>query len=528
MPLSVRQYDNADALPPTNGSDGTPYELPRARARMDWPSYAVWVVGGLLAILLFRWLFWGDVKEWLGTFEGGVFKALVVAGVVAYFLRRGALVRQPGGYQVSLYSTMRVSAERVMLERLDVEKVHAGTAGRLLAQQTFSPTYNAPQIAAGGDTIEAEIIDEPIDPFELAIASLPRLVDLEQVIDQLPGALSVPLGTDHTGATRSLDLRKGTLHVGIFGSSGAGKDNLLESWFLSLAKSNSPDRVQFVVLDGKGHWMKPSMNSLAHMWLPPAGGIGDEGQRALETTLKAIQQEAARRGKLVFGANCDTMEMYCQMTGATMPYLVVMISDVMGNIVGDVDKLLVDLVSKARALGIRVFVSMQTPTKQNTQWRTNLSTVLAAQMQQASNDAPALGLSAADMQFPPSRLPDPQSRPGVFSVRSGREQFLIQAPLVRKSFLAQSVAELPSRAVSLPVQQPARPVVSASAAARETVRASVSAGAIVYPPTVQSTNGRIAWLLRQGYTYRQIERELSVSHATIAQINKAIQRSAAS
>jgi hypothetical protein len=72
-------------------------------------------------------------------------------------------------------------------------------------------------------------------------------------------------------------------------------------------------------------------------------------------------------------------------------------------------------------------------------------------------------------------------------------------------------------------QPPARPVVSASAAPSATVRASASAGAIIYPPIVKSTNGKIAWLLGQGYSYRQIEKELSVSHQTISRVSVALQ-----
>jgi hypothetical protein len=77
-------------------------------------------------------------------------------------------------------------------------------------------------------------------------------------------------------------------------------------------------------------------------------------------------------------------------------------------------------------------------------------------------------------------------------------------------------------------RQIARSVVAAKEQTSTVVRASVvvpDAGAIVYPPAVKSTNGKIAWLLNNGYSYRQIERELNVSHATISQVNKAIKRS---
>lgn len=517
MGPKIVQHDNLDREPQGSGRTSDHSWSRRQHASIGWRGLGVLCLFLLIIILFVSLRYDRDIRYWIQFGGGGWVPNAVIIAVALFLLKRFLLVEQPGGYKVLWF---RADERKVIEGMLRVQHAEAARMFAEARQLTLTGAPAQQQLLEDGidDIVDGEVL--PPDPFELALANVPRLVDLEYIIDSAPGSMSVPLGTDHTGAPRWLDLRKGILHVGIFGGSGAGKDNLLESWFLSLSKNNSPDRVQFAVLDGKGHWMKPILNNLAHMWLPPAGGIGDEGQRALEHTLKAIQAEAARRGKLVFGANCDTMEMYCQKTGESMPYLVVMISDVMGNIVNDVDKLLVDLVSKARALGIRVFVSMQTPTKQNTQWRTNLSTVLAAQMQQPSNDAPALGLVASDMQFPPSRLPDPQSRPGLFSVRNGRDQFLIQAPLVRKPFLSTSIAELPVKAM-------ARPVVSASAVQSGVVSASVempNAGAIVYPAYVKTPNGKIAFLLSSGYTYRQIERELSVSHATISQVSRALKK----
>ena len=72
--------------------------------------------------------------------------------------------------------------------------------------------------------------------------------------------------------------------------------------------------------------------------------------------------------------------------------------------------------------------------------------------------------------------------------------------------------------------QPGRSVVSAAAQAVSAVSTSMPVpGAIVYPPAVQTQNGKIAYLLRSGYTYKQIERELSVSPVTIAHVSKALQ-----
>jgi hypothetical protein len=51
--------------------------------------------------------------------------------------------------------------------------------------------------------------------------------------------------------------------------------------------------------------------------------------------------------------------------------------------------------------------------------------------------------------------------------------------------------------------------------------------AIEYPSWVKSTNGKIAYLLNSGWSYREIAPELHVSHDTISDVSKALQQRAA-
>lgn len=448
MPAPIMvQRDDVDKLPPGGASEPPPWGAPRARARLDWPAVVALCVFALLLLLIGYWLFADTVRSWY-RYDGGEGWVRMAIGTgfifaVLFGLKRLLLVEQPGGFKVPI---LHVDGRKVIDGALHVQYGYATNAQRNVRALTFSPTYHH-QVETNSETRALPPGEEmlPPDPLTAGLAALPRVVDLEHLLDAQPSSFAVPFGQDQTGAHRWLDMRKDMLHAGIFGATGAGKDNLIESWFVALTRQNTPDRVQFAILDGKGHWMRPALASRAHMWIAPAGGIGEEGQAQLQAALKQIQAEAKRRGQLVFGADCDTMERYIVKTGQQVPYLVVLISDVMGNIVGDVDKLLVDLISKARALGIRVVVSMQTPTKQNTQWRSNLSTVLCGQLQNRSQDEPALGIAERDMLFPPSRLPVPKDRPGIFSVRCGAEQWLVQAPLVRREFFAAHVADLPGR-----------------------------------------------------------------------------------
>jgi hypothetical protein len=467
MPVTTRQIDNVDVVPRVP-HEPPPWPVQVPRAPLDWRAWIAICTLVPILLLVGYWLFADAVREWY-RFDGGdrIVRWAFIGGLVfgALFLaKRLLLIEQPGGYRVPAW---QLDARPAVTGMLEAQREYAANATRNVGAWTYSPTVHyeteSNAMLTDGDTVDGELID----PLDSGLKALPPSLDLEYFIDTQPGAFSVPIGQDQSGTARWMDIRKSMLHAGIYGGTGAGKENEIESWFVALTRNNGPDKVQFAILDGKGHWMQPMLAGLSHMWMAPAGGIGEEGQAQMHAALRRIQAEAQRRGRLVFGANCDTMERYVLKTGDQLPYIVVVISDVMGNIVGDVDKLIVDLVSKARALGMRVVVSMQTPTKQNTQWRSNLSTVLCGQMQGRNNDTPALGIAEADMLYPPSRLPNPQTMPGIFSVRAGHEQWLIRAPLCRRDYWAMHIDNLPTRAQIAPAAtMDVRPSVSNDAVLR--------------------------------------------------------------
>ena len=281
-----------------------------------------------------------------------------------------------------------------------------------------------------------------------ALQMIPQRVLLSQILHSRPrSTTALPLGVSDQQQLAWLDLATETLHIGLYAASGAGKDNLLRAWFLTLAFRNSPERVQFAIIDGKGDWLTSDLARLAHMFTPPAGGYGRQGDAAILKAIKRIDAEAERRQNLITRANCITREQYVERTGRTLPLLVVVATDVMTSVSGEVEALLVNLVSKARSLGIRVIVSMQTPTGKATQWRVNLSTVVVGALQSGEQDRAALGIDVKEMRYRPSRLPSPQERPGLFVARRGAEQMLVQAPYVEDALFAQWVPHLPQREV---------------------------------------------------------------------------------
>ena len=276
-----------------------------------------------------------------------------------------------------------------------------------------------------------------------SLARLPKRVELLTLpLHKSPTA--IPLGVGADGATVWADLATDTYHVGVYGQTGCGKDTLLRCWFVMLARRTAPSAIQFAFLDGKGDWLVPQLAGLGHMFIAPSGGYGKQGDAAILAAVQRIDAEAQRRQQVIQAAGCISRDAYVAKTGTAMPLLVVVATDVMTSVAGEVESLLIALVSKARSLGIRVVVSMQSPTKQDTRWRGNLSTVLAGALQAASQDEPALGVPVKDLRYRPSQLPPPSKRPGVFVGRVGGAQVLLQAPWLSDAAFEAQVGMMPT------------------------------------------------------------------------------------
>jgi hypothetical protein len=249
--------------------------------------------------------------------------------------------------------------------------------------------------------------------------------------DPRPARFAVPLGVDQTGRFRWLDFGSDALHIGLYGTSGCGKDHLLRLWFAALLNERG---VRWAILDGKGDWLTPNLARLPQMLFPPAGGYGDEGQQRILSAIAVINEEAKRRFGLLLSVGVRSVEEYNQNAPDPLPLLIVLATDII-DVVDETERLLIALVSKARALGIRVIVSMQTPTGKRLEWRMNLSTLISGALVDGSQDAPALGVrDPKALLYRPSQLPPPPGERGLFVVRHNNEQFLVRTPALVGDF----------------------------------------------------------------------------------------------
>lgn len=391
------------------------------------------------------------------------------AGAVRY-ARRAGLVEWVGGYVVSARAIGALDLDQLSKRHTAIEIAYANNS--ILQRATNVSNINVPQLAAGPTTIEAEIVEDT-----------PALI---------PDGEWIPWLTELP-------------HTMIAGATNSGKT--------TLARIEVFERLSHgyagIVLDPKGkEWYG----------LPVFGGGREFG--AILTTLDGIHDEMEQRFKA-----------YAEGERAFQPIKVLVdeVPDIMDACL-DMRRKLVDgrwsrfarqLGSLAREVGVSVTLITQSPLVEdigmNSAMRKNFSRVALG------DEAPILIREERD----------PRRRAALQNLLRGQQYPAAmmrrgQVHLLDTTNVVSLAARMPRQVVGWGATapqigvQPARAVVSAYQSAK--VERASAAGAIVYPPHVTTPNGRIAWMLDQGYTYRQIERELSVSHATISKVSVALQK----
>ena len=149
-------------------------------------------------------------------------------------------------------------------------------------------------------------------------------------------------------------------HLLIAGATGSGKTVCLNTIVCSLLLHNTPDEVQFIMVDPKRVELTP-FNSIPHLAAP----VIVDTDKAL-IVLRWLSQEMDRRYKVMATANVRNIDGYNKnKTGMErMPYLVLIIdelADLMMTSSNEVEHNLCRLAQLARATGIHLVVATQRP-----------------------------------------------------------------------------------------------------------------------------------------------------------------------
>jgi hypothetical protein len=152
MPVSTRQIDNVDTLPPgSQVGEDAPWRAPMRHA-MGWAEIVA--LGGVCFVMLplVWYLIGADVRAWIAYSWGGLAIkaafALVFLYAAALIFRRAVLVNQRG-YQVPIWQVARV-----LPQLIEVDEAFASTPGRMVRAQTISYPSKVEQIAAPPPQIE--------------------------------------------------------------------------------------------------------------------------------------------------------------------------------------------------------------------------------------------------------------------------------------------------------------------------------------------------------------------------------------
>jgi hypothetical protein len=291
--------------------------------------------------------------------------------------------------------------------------------------------------------------DRQVSYLQRALRRLPSYLHYTQ-IPAPPSKLSIPIGYDPDsqsivwGDFDADSESQRILHALIAGQTGSGKDAELRLWFTILTMNNTPEEIQFIILDGKADWLSDALAQSAYMAIPPAGGMeirkenGKRVDKAKERMLESMDwvfDEIERRSILMREAGAINLNAYnekmMRRNHPILPMLFLIASDVGKSFDGDLGMLVNQLIMKGRAYGIRMIISMQNPVGEGTDWRSQIGLVMSGYQQNPDHDRYIMGIPKVRALVRPSQLPNPEEydeAKGIFVVRMGSRQFLVKTP----------------------------------------------------------------------------------------------------
>ncbi len=162
----------------------------------------------------------------------------------------------------------------------------------------------------------------------------------------------------------SLDLRRDGPHGLVAGTTGAGKSELLQSLVASLAVSNRPDGMTFVLVDYKGGAAFKDCVELPHT----VGMVTDLDTHLVERALVSLGAELTRREHLLAEAGAKDIEDYVDLMVKRpelpgMPRLLIVIDEFasLARELPDFVTGLVNIAQRGRSLGIHLILATQRP-----------------------------------------------------------------------------------------------------------------------------------------------------------------------
>lgn len=214
------------------------------------------------------------------------------------------------------------------------------------------------------------------DDPELVIpgAALPRLVCAPELFDLTPATaqkvqklwkeksgVSAPIGIGDDGQV-VLDIVRDGPHGLVGGTTGSGKSEFLRTFVAGLAARNSPDELNFILIDFKGGAAFKACERLPHT----IGTISNLDEQLADRALRALDAEMHRRQVLFSqaGEGVDNIKDYMATNPPEpMPRILLVIDEfaMLAKDFPDVLQSLVNVAAVGRTLGVHMILATQRP-----------------------------------------------------------------------------------------------------------------------------------------------------------------------
>lgn len=192
-----------------------------------------------------------------------------------------------------------------------------------------------------------------------------------------------------------IDLRVDGPHALVGGTTGAGKSELLQSWITSMAATNSPERVTFLLVDYKGGSAFAECANLPHT----IGLVTDLSPRLVQRALTSLSAELRYREELLKEHDAkDLVELEKHGIAGAPPSLVIVV-DEFAALVKEVPEFVegvVNVAQRGRSLGLHLVLATQRPAGAiNDNLRANTNLRISLRMAVESDSVDVLGTDVA-------------------------------------------------------------------------------------------------------------------------------------
>jgi S-DNA-T family DNA segregation ATPase FtsK/SpoIIIE len=208
------------------------------------------------------------------------------------------------------------------------------------------------------------------------------------------GNLRAVLGESVAGP-HVLDLRVHGPHALVGGTTGAGKSELLQSWIIGMALSNSPQRLTFLLVDYKGGSAFADCVNLPHT----VGLVTDLSPHLVRRALTSLSAELRYREHILQRKRSKDLASLEREGDPEAPPSLVIVVDEFAALVKEVPEFVdgvVNVAQRGRSLGLHLILATQRPSgviRDNLRANTNLR--IALRMADAADSTDVIGTKAA-------------------------------------------------------------------------------------------------------------------------------------